>query len=325
MSRIHVTERAQYKQCRRKWKYQFLWEIVPIAEPRGALWLGHGAHYGLAEFYRFGRDPVEATYEWLDQKVSSQQLSTMWPAEREEFNDTVRLLESMMSGYVKFAKENDDFRIKGVEIPLDIHISGTRSRLIGTVDVLVEKRGGIWLLDHKTCAQFTSPLNLELDDQMTAYLWLLKQLTDTMPKGAVYNQLRKKIPAEPELLKTGGLSKNKGVDTTYEKYMKAIKDNDLNPKYYEDILEFLKNKDNGFYKREYVARSRYELEHFGEQLTAEVREMNSKQTVLYHHPTRDCSWSCSYRDLCLCEITGGDLQALIEVNYEHADEGRREL
>jgi hypothetical protein len=307
------------------WKYQFLWELVPIAEPRGALWLGHGVHYGLAEFYRSKRDPVEAAYEWLDKKVTPDELSIMWPEEREEFNGVVALLEAMLSGYVAFARENDAFAVMGVEVPLDIHVEGTRSRLIGNIDIVVEQRKGIWVVDHKSTIQYANPVYLELDDQMTAYLWLLEQLTGVFPKGAIYNQLRKKIPAEPEVLVTGGLSKKKNIDTTYEKYLEAIVKHNLNPNHYEDILEFLRNKTEGFYKREYVARSRYELEHFGEQLTAEVREMNSKQTVLYHHPTRDCSWSCSYRDLCLCENTGGDLQALIKVNYEHADEGRREL
>jgi hypothetical protein len=300
-------------------------EIVPCEEPRGALWLGTGVHYGLAQYYAHGTDPWQAASEWLELKLPREKLSLMWEQERKDLYDTITLMKSMLTGYTAFAKRWDDFEVRGVEVPLNIPIPGTDASLVSSLDLVVERSRGVWVMDHKTAALYVNPLHLEMDDQMTAYLWMLMHLMDVAPKGALYNELRKKIPAQPEPLKRGGLSKAKNVDTTYEVYLAAIHENELDPADYKDILTFLRNRDEGFYRRTAIARTKYELEHFGEQLKAEVKEMTNPDTVLYPHPTRDCSWSCSYRDLCMCENTGGDLQALIEANYEHAPAGRRQL
>jgi hypothetical protein len=293
----------------------------------GALWLGTGVHYGLAEYYRNKRDPWEATQDWLDLKLPSLNLADMWPEERAAFNDSTNLMASILTGYVPFAQAHDDFKVMSVEEPLRVHVPGTRVALVGALDVLVRRgqRANLWVMDHKTAAQYINIVNLEMDDQMTAYLWLVWQTHGEIPGGALYNELRKKVPAQPEPLKSGGLSKNKNVDTTYEIYLQAVKDNDLNPVDYEDILEFLRNKPDGFYRREPVARTKYELEHFAENLVPEVKAMNSKLTPLYPSPTRDCSWDCHYRDLCLCETTGGDLESLSDSLYEYAKGGRRTI
>jgi hypothetical protein len=302
-------------------------ELVPINEPRGALWLGTAVHYGLEQYYRDGKDPWVATQEWLDMKLPELHLEDMWPEERAKFNDTTDLMASILVGYVPFAQAHDDFEIVAVEENLEIHIPGTRVKLGGKVDVLTRRgpKRQLWPMDHKTAAQYVDISVLEMDDQMTAYLWLVWQVHGELPGGALYNELKKKIPAQPEPLVNGSLSKKKNVDTTYEIYLTAIKNNHLNPVDYEDILEFLRNKPDGFYRREAVARTKYELEHFAGNLIPEARAMSSKNTPLYPSPTRDCSWDCQYRDLCLCETTGGDLESLIESLYEYAPGGRREI
>jgi hypothetical protein len=325
MQEIHVTERAMFKRCRRKWKYQCRWELVPKEEKRGALWIGTGVHYGLAEYYRSKRDPWEAAQEWLDQKLPELHLEDMWPEERAQFNASTDLMASILVGYVPFAQANDDFEIISVEEALRIPIPHTRVVLVGQMDVLARRAGKLWVMDHKTAAQYVDITALEMDDQMTAYLWMVWQAHDEIPGGALYNELRKKVPAQPEILVRGGLSKKKNIDTTYEIYLNAIKANDLDPKDYADILEFLRNKPDGFYRRELVARTKYELEHFAENLIPEAKAMNSKNTPLYPSPTRDCSWDCQYRDLCLCETTGGHLEGLIDSLYEHSPGGRRQL
>jgi hypothetical protein len=323
MAEIHVTEREQFKMCRRKWKYQTLWEIVPTHEPRGALWIGTGGHYAMGNYYASGKtkDPWVSAVEWIEDNVPQEEIANFWPDEAREFDETTDLLHSVLTGYVSYAERNDDFKVVDVERPMKIRVPHTRSFLVGTLDLLVERKNRYWDVDHKFLAHFISPEILELDDQMTAYLWLIWKTYGTMPGGAIYNQFRKKIPARPQILQKGGLSKAKNIDTTYDIYMQAIRDNNLNVADYTDILEQIKY--NEFYRREEVARSRHELVNFGEQLTWEIREMTSKHTHLYPHPTKDCSWSCRYRDLCLTENNGGDIESLIDANYIHAEGGRR--
>lgn len=292
--------------------------LVQKKEPMKALWIGRGLHYGLAQYYRDGSDPVIAMKEWLDLKVPPKDYAEMWEDEKQQLRDVETLLTAMLTNYLPYAEANDDFEIVAVEEPISIRIPGTYLWLQGTLDVVLRRRGKLWVLDHKGYQAFVDPSDLELDDQMTAYLWLVYMKYGEMPAGAIYNQLRKKVPAEPMLLKDGKrLSKDKSIDTTPEIYRAAIKANNFDEADYEEFLHNLEG--NEFFRREYIARSEYELTHFATNLKEELREMKKPNLPLYPNPGRDCSWGCSYKMLCLCENTGGDLKGLIDANYMKVD------
>lgn len=321
MGEIHVTERSTFKQCRRMWQYQYKEHLVTKTEPRSALWLGRLVHYAIAAHYR-GEDGLQALNYWLNEKVPGSERRTMSYEEREDLRELSNLAFGMFDGYYLFARERDDFsEVVAVEEPINLRIPGTRGRLVGTLDLLVRRGRRLWVVDHKTLQQFASPEHLELDDQMTAYLWCVYQKYGEMPAGAIYNQLRKKLPAQPQVLKKGGLSKDKGVDTTYAIYRQAIIDNGFNLEEYGDILDALYHS-NKFFNRDIIARGPNELRNFGDFLSAEYRDMTSKRTVLYPHATRDCVWMCSYRSLCRSDMEGGDTESLKEVLYEVSEERR---
>jgi len=313
---VHVTERSTFKFCRRQWRYAYRDNLTSRNSPHHALWIGQGVHIALAAYYR-GDDPMQSLDQWFWSELGPDQS----PEEQREAEETKLLMTTMIVGYLEFAKTTDDFEVIAVETPLSARIRGTHATLVGTLDLLVRRRGRLWVVDHKTCASFADPLALELDDQMTAYLWLVAQIYGEVPAGAVYNQLRKKIPAEPMLLQSGmRLSKDKSVDTTPEKYLAAIRQYGFNEVDYEDILASLKQ--NEFFKRELIARNSRELESFGKFLVDECREMLSVRTSLYPNPTRDCSWGCSYRVLCKSDSEGGDTDALKSTLYEVQTAGR---
>jgi len=62
--------------------------------------------------------------------------------------------------------------------------------------------------------------------------------------GIIFNLVRAKLPTVPQVLKSGGLSKAKSIDTDVDTYLQAIKDNRLNPNDYVDILNHLKENSN---------------------------------------------------------------------------------
>ncbi len=316
---FHVTERQTYKWCRRQWKYAYKWHLVEKKEPMRALWIGRGLHAGLAHFYRTKEDPLIGMKAWIDEKITPQDYAEMWEDERQQLRDVEALLTSMLSSYVSYAEANDDFEIIAVEKPVVVRIPGTYLWLEGNLDLVVRRRGKLWVVDHKGYTSFANPQDLELDDQMTAYLWLVYQVFGELPGGAIYNQLRKKIPSEPLVLKGGGLSKDKSCDTTASVYRAKLQELGLDEEPYEEFLHNLEA--NEFFRRELIARSKYELDHFHGHLRDELGEMRRTSLPLYPNPGRDCSWACQYKMLCLCENTGGDLQGLIDANYE-VSEGR---
>jgi hypothetical protein len=78
--------------------------------------------------------------------------------------------------------------------------------------------------------------------------------------GFQYNVILKDVPKKPELLKKGGLSKNKSQKTTYELYCQAIDENNLLTSDYKDILDYLEQLGNRYFKRVDVIRTPQEIE-----------------------------------------------------------------
>lgn len=312
---IHVTERDLFKWCRRKHHYSYRLGLTPKHEVRGPMWLGRGMAYALAKFYANGQDPVQAFHDWLGRRISPDMWSNMWEEERKELNGFIDTADAMMEGYPAYAKANDDWDVVDVERPIRVRVPGTYSYLTGTLDLLVRRRGFLWVVDHKTVGYFVESEQLELDDQMTAYLWLVQQEYGETPKGAIYNMLRRKIPMEPWLLKSGrGLSRDKSIDTTPGKYREAIARYGFQESDYSDVLVRL--EDNEFYRREPISRNKYELLNFGEQLRAEVQDMTNPYMIPYPYPKRDCTWSCEYKNLCKAQNEGGDVEALKIAGYK---------
>jgi hypothetical protein len=297
------------------WKYQCLEHLVPATESKNAMWAGRGIHYGLAEFYRSKKDPVAGFEEWLHKVIPDPEWQSMWQDERDQVKTTQTLIHAMLRGYVDYATRQDDFEIVAVEDPIRIKIPGTRIYLIGTLDLLVRRQGQLWVIDHKSVAAFADSEYLDFDDQMTAYLWLVWQKYKEFPAGAIYNQLRKKIPAEPLLLKSGtALSKDKSIDTTRQVYLDTLLKYSFDPIDYADILTRLEQ--NEFYRREFAARNQHSLEFFSKQLADEARTMTTKGIPLYPTPSRDCTWACPYKALSRAESEGGDVEALKEALFK---------
>jgi hypothetical protein len=313
MATIHVTERQTFKACRRQWKYQYQEHLVPRREESGALWIGRGVHYALANYY-VGKDPDTALQEWLDIKLAERYESTGGTPIDPKLEESITLMRDMVSRYPDFARQNDDWEVVAVEKPFSVKIPTTQGRLEGTLDLVVRRNGRLWVVDHKTFASFVSPDQLELDDQMTAYLWLVQQIFKEVPAGAIYNQLRKSIPKKPALLKDGlRFSKDKSIDTTEEIYLAAVQEQGFDPNDYQDILEKLRL--NEFFKREIIARNPNELDSFEANLIDEYRQMTTKRRPLYPSPSRDCQW-CDYRTLCKAENEKGDVKSLRDYLYE---------
>lgn len=313
MAVIHVTERARFKGCRRSWHFQDKECLQRPVDRMDARWIGRGIHAGLAGYY-LGKDPIVSFHDWLDAKLSqSEHDATV-------LEEIVTLVGGILLGYIEYARANDSFDVVAVEESFTVPIPGTRNRLVGTLDLVVRDRGKLWVIDHKSVRTFVSPDTLDLDDQMTAYLYLVWKHFGEMPKGAIYNQLRKKLPVEPLLLKSGqALSRDKSIDTTTEKYLAAIRAHGFDSEEYADILE--KVACNEFFRREIIPRNTNELQTFEENLVFESREMASKQTPIYPNPSRDCIY-CDYIQLCKAQNERGDVESLKKALFV-VEAGRR--
>lgn len=102
------------------------------------------------------------------------------------------------------------------------------------------------------------------------------------PKGFELEIIRRKVPKEPPLLKTGRLSKKKGIDTTAELFRRAIDRHKLAPADYADVLSRLERRGPAFHLRTQVGVDVNKIVRWAE----ETRQCLEDLRVLELHPER---------------------------------------
>lgn len=313
LNEIHVTDRRIFKQCRNQYRFQILERLSTIADKVDALYIGTGGHAAMSSRYLSIMEGVqpEPMIQSFDAWIKDRELDRIsrgLRSDKPSQEDRAMIME-ILFGYEMHYADLDltEWKILAVEQTYKCKIPGTNIWLIGTVDLVIWWKGQIWIVDHKFLRAAGDSLKgqLEMDDQMTAYLWLAK-MNGIDAVGCIYNVIKKKAPVRPEPLVKGGLSKNKAIDTTYEIYYDAILEHGYDPEDYTDMLDMLKAKGNTFYVREPVRRNQMELDFFVRDLIAEAREMTSKNTYLYPSQGMQCGW-CKYRALCKGEREGADI------------------
>jgi len=228
----------------------------------------------------------------------------------------------MLEHYMqRWPPSKDEFDIVATETRFEVPVLTRRSRsstkffAAGRFDgVIIDKHGDYWLLEHKTYKTIDDDnlTFLELDSQAGVYLLAAQMMYGVEFRGILYNVLRKKIPTVPHLLKRGGLSVAKDIDTTYKVYLQSIHDYGYNPADYDDILERLLTKGNTFFRRFRVRRTQRELQWLMLHLYSVAREMTNPHVRIY--PTdhwMECK-RCGFREACLARLGGYDYRAVLE-------------
>jgi hypothetical protein len=203
----------------------------------------------------------------------------------------------------------------------------------GTIDLIVkDKDDNLWFVDHKTTNSIEKyEKNAKMDRQINRYWWAIQQLADGKgkilshdnvelqhPYGFIYNIILKDYPTPPKVLKNGSLSKDKSQKTTYEMYLNAIAEYDLQESDYSDILEILSTQTDKFFKRVEVFRNQNEIDATMTEVIAVTQDM--EKASLYRNITNDCHWDCQFKDLCLAEIDGSDSSWLKQTLYDKGED-----
>lgn len=124
---ISVTERNEFKSCRRKWHLGTIQNL----QPRGVrLWyldFGTGLHMGLEAYYKTlgglldgdpqvnAEDALDTWYEEMDEAISTAGLGPSTSEFRNELLEYKELGEGMLHNYVLYASVEDNFTVCAVE------------------------------------------------------------------------------------------------------------------------------------------------------------------------------------------------------------------
>lgn len=306
---IRVTERAFFRECRRKWSFMYESGLEPKAGME-ARTFGTAVHEFLAAFYGCKGN-----------KNLLPRLSKNIPTEMRT------LFYSMVTNYPKWSWEADrGLRIvtingkPAVETTLYAPIPGLDNVwLQGTCDLLcVDAEGQLIVIDHKTYREFLTPQKLDFDDQLIAYSWMLKQHGYTVRTG-IYNQLLKCEPEVPDLLKSGKLSTKDSLRgaTTREVYQEAITRHNLPHEEYTAFLDSLPPME--LFRREPIRFNGSSWREFETNLIGLARDLTNPKMECYPSPSWGCP-SCDYSLLCKVKSNGGDTTALEKEFYNYRKE-----
>lgn len=338
-----VTERADFRTCRRRWFLNTVKRYTPIG---GApyFWFGNLIHYALEHYYlgimEDDPDPEEygrlAFQKFFKESILGEdgikaQLGFLWEQAHEEYESMAAMGEAMLDGYFRMERETGTMgKPIAVEERYRVPIVTLAGRalpgtpmLTGRFDLVVEwDDGSIWVVDHKALSSKHSSSYLDIDDQLTGYAYVYYRATGTFPRGQVYNVLLKKAPHPPKLLQSGKLSMARDQATTYSLYLGEIKRLGLNRADYAEHLQWLKGKGWGdFYVQEGVFRNMAQLRRFEHDLYYEwmdMRDVAAHPDKAYPSPSSINCPGCPVRLICAAMQDEGDVDAIIGQQFSIA-------
>ncbi len=259
--------------------------------------------------------------EWAEERDRIEARIPMMAEEWEPLQERVNLLYEVADAYVDFAAVNDHFdaivctQYEGrVPVINENGRASTRYDFAFKLDGLVAIDGQLWILENKAWKTIAGDAirMLPLDEQCGMYLWALGEqirrgtvhadIAEAVdeygpPVGVYYNIIRKAVPREPALLKSGQTSRDARCDTTAEVYLATLEARGHNPVDYAEVLETLRAKGDTFHYREAVYRNADELAEIGRCIYDCTRYLAGKHAFKFRE--RSCSWECAYLPLCL--------------------------
>ncbi len=304
---VTFSEISTFKSCRLKHHLMYE-ELLAPRQPSRHLRFGKAIHNGLHDFHIGGCEMgIEEFAAKLDDEIKILRADPeleLWDEDYQQFAEEHELGRAMLARYDAFNAAQEPLEVVELEYPFDVRLktpTGRKSRteIAGKVDGIVKDGyGNMFILEHKTAGSIDSKYiaNLDLDDQINAYIWALAELGYPI-KGVVYNVLAKWIPHPPELIKSGKLSTNKKQRTTFDLYMKAIEENGLAASDYTEMLDMLQVKGDKTFLRLKVYRNKTEIERIGHELYQAARDM--AKPSIYRNPGACKLNGCSVRSLCI--------------------------
>lgn len=225
-----------------------------------------------------------------------------------DFNQTSEIdLNKWLELYKKYSTIEQDYEF--VFIEKTFKCRGFK----GIIDGLVKNKrtGKLWLYEMKTFSQKPDEFQRLFRPQPYVYYEQLKN-KGIKVEGVIWEYVKSDLPKEPELLKSGKLSQAKTQNIIPDTIISACERYGLDVNDYQGLIEFSKQNIQNYFD----VKERYIVPEVAEKMFNEFNSIrvNGKNKKKHMNPLT-CKM-CSYKDICTCELTGGDTEYLLEMNYE---------
>ncbi|XAO54154.1 Cas4 family exonuclease [Yersinia phage vB_YenM_P744] len=304
------------RRCQMAYYYKYILKLKAKAKSR-PLMIGSLVHESIESYIKTGH------YAHLFDEFRQKTFSKLNVEEQALNTDIVDLCKVLVRGWVN-RWINGPYYMIWVEKEFEIKLESGLV-FIGKIDGRCGEKSSSreWLIEHKTCKRMPDESIRMYDIQTPLYTSTLPEIGEKPVTGVIWDYVRTKMPAIPEVLKSGELSARKNIDTLPEIFMREISRHGLNPKAYSDTIKSL--NDESFYRRIPYQVSKHQSKRLREELIITshyLQELETKKDYC-RNLTRDCSW-CDYKDLCYAELRGDDTSYLMKHNFEVRDEKAKE-
>ncbi len=293
--------------CRMKWHWLYEVGIVTKKLERAPS-VGSCGHVAIGAILK-GKDWKQAVGKWLEQEIIKRPIFDEEAADLEAIAD---LVLAIIPRYLD--KYQASFEPVLVEHKFEIPIRGIRTRLIGYWDAIVRDQDGhLWLMEHKfPQKRFRTEDSLDLDGQIGTYQYAAHRLGYPIV-GTIYNQILGRLPVIPKLNKDGSASKAV-VYTDWKTYSDFVAKQGL------DLCKYAEMKgkldDFEFFQRHHIYRPLIETRLFARDMERRIWDMQRSKKHIYRSESFITCGMCSYRELCLESMKGGDIQYIVENQFE---------
>lgn len=353
--RLRTSERIAFKRCQARWKWGYLDGLKLIHEKPGALWFGIGMHRVWEERYKYkglkrGKNVLQV---WRDYVGDEQAVvyDENYATDPTAFYNAKELGEQMIGAYLDKYGKDENWYVLGTEIAFEIAIPrpirvatgktrpGPLVNYLGAFDLVARNLAQddvLMLWDHKHVGVIQTQ-HLSLDDQAGSYWALAAQVLVEMgivPEGTVldgilYNFLRKAKP-DTRPVDSEGRATNK---PTKAHYLVAMPD--ATDKLTLAGLEALAvskgltvvgdpsaRQPSPNFLREEVWRTRKEMRSQIRKIQNEALQMEAVRNrvlPITKNPTKDCTWDCSFFQMCELHESGDDWKEYKNLAYVKSD------
>lgn len=316
-----------FRRCPKQAQYKYFERLKPKMETSKPLKKGTWMHSLLEEYY--------AGRSWKDKhRELSLKYADLFDEEKEALGDLPDECRRLMLSYLWHygANKEDPFHgwdVKDVELTIEAALpNGVILR--GRLDMLVEDRFGLWVVDHKNMKSLPDLTFRLLDTQSALYLWIMRE-NGIKVEGFIWNYLKTKAPSIPALLKDGTRLSKAKCDTDYPTLVRAIRDADLDPEPYRDWLNALKADrwqpdripTSPFFRRDVLEKSDDMLDRVAMEALHTVERMQTYDfattDAVERVVDRSCTFMCSYTELCTAELFSGEAPFLRRQRYRVGD------
>lgn len=317
-----------WRRCRYKYGKRFV-DLLELRKPK--LQLIRGTMIGKCiDLITKARCHPKLKIDWrtaLD--PYRKEFGRMFQEEQELYGDPIGEVERIVGRYERlYATDGLTYLAPDQEEPFELPVRVDLSPGIvftGHIDKMPrDKQGRVWDMDHKSHKKIPEPEDRLHDLQQVLYQWAAPQSGYPKLAGVMWDYIRTKPPAVPELLKKGGLSQRQNIDTDHETYMAAIRENKLDPHNYAEILNRLKPRGLiDFYQRVSLPSPNKEMVN---KIVADAQSssIEMKRSGGYDR-TRTLDWTCKtceFRSLCQAELRGVDADFILKSEYQRQKDPR---